>query len=203
MAICSTENANFIALLVYVDDILVSIPDLKLITKLNNFLDDAFKIKDLGFLECKAVATPMVLGNSLRHDDGTPLSEAGSYRRLVGRLLYLTTMRSNIAYAVHNLSQFVDAPTDKHLIAAHRVLRYIKGDPGQGLFYPKGGDLNVRVFSDSDWASCFETRNLVTGFCVFLGSALVSWRLKKQATISRSSAEAEYRALDATTCEVQ
>ncbi|XP_031104380.1 uncharacterized protein LOC116007854 [Ipomoea triloba] len=89
------------------------------------------------------------------------------------------------------------------MAAAHRVLRYIKKAPGQGLFYPKNNGNQLNVFSDSDWASCTETRRSITGFCVFLGPALISWRSKKQATVSRSSSEAEYRALAATVCEVQ
>ncbi|XP_019190540.1 PREDICTED: uncharacterized protein LOC109184999 [Ipomoea nil] len=85
------------------------------------------------FLDCKAVAIPMVPSHTLKHDDGTLLPDASSYRHLVERLLCLTATRPNIAYVVHQLSQIVDALTDKHLIAAHRVLRYIKGAPGQAL----------------------------------------------------------------------
>nr|GMD28189.1 uncharacterized protein LOC109150751 [Ipomoea batatas] len=91
----------------------------------------------------------------------------------------------------------------QHLVAAHRVLRYIKKAPGQGLFYPKHNTIHLNIFFNSDWAACMETRRSITGFCVFLGSALISWRSKKQVTVSRSSSEAEYRALAATVCEVQ
>nr|GMD14722.1 uncharacterized protein LOC109150899 [Ipomoea batatas] len=76
--------------------------------------------------------------------------------RLVGRLLYLTATRPNIAYAIQQLSQYVDAPTTEHMATAHRVLRYIKKSPRQGLFYPKQSDAQLTVFSDSDWASCSE-----------------------------------------------
>nr|GMC53132.1 uncharacterized protein LOC109183966 [Ipomoea batatas] len=153
------KDNTFMAVLVYVDDILVASPDLQMIGDLKHFLDDAFKIKDLGelgyflgieaklddsglnlcqrkyaldilteaeFLECKPVNTPMVPGYHLQHGDGGPLTDTSSYRRLVGRLLYLTATRPDIAYAVQQLSQFIDAPTDKHSSAAHRVLRYIK-----------------------------------------------------------------------------
>ncbi|XP_019174221.1 PREDICTED: uncharacterized protein LOC109169783 [Ipomoea nil] len=223
------------AVLVYVDDILVTSPDLHMIEDLKSWLDDAFKIKDLGelgyflgidariddsglnlcqrkyaldilseagFLGCKSVNTPMVQGYHLHHDDGTILSDISSYRRLVDHLLYLTAIRPDITYAVQQLSQFIDAPTDKHLSAAHRVLRYLKNVPGQGLFYPKGEVLHLNVFSDSDWAACIESRKSITGYCIFLGSALVSWKAKKQATVSRSSSETEYRALASTVCEV-
>ncbi|XP_031106315.1 uncharacterized protein LOC116010963 [Ipomoea triloba] len=160
-------------------------------------------LNDAGFLDCKPIRTPMVPGSLLSPKDGTVLSDPSSYRRLIGRLLYLTATRPDITYVVHHLSQFVSAPTDKHMIAAHRVLRYIKGSPGQGLFYLAEASLNLKAFSDSDWASCAETRKSVTGYCIFIGASLVSWRSKKQATVSKSSSEAEYRALATTACELQ
>ncbi|XP_019150225.1 PREDICTED: uncharacterized protein LOC109147043 [Ipomoea nil] len=111
--------------------------------------------------------------------------------------------RPDITYAIHHLSQFVSALTDMHMVAAHRVLRYIKGSPGKGLFYPAATAPSLKAFSDSDWASCPETRKSVTGFCIFLGNSLVSWRSKKQPTVSVSSSEAKYRALATTACELQ
>ncbi|XP_031131940.1 uncharacterized protein LOC116033327 [Ipomoea triloba] len=160
-------------------------------------------LSETGFLECKPARTPMAPGSKLAHGEGLPVDDPSSYRRLVGRLLYLTATRPDIAYAVQQLSQFVDAPTDHHLSAAHRVLRYIKSSPGQGLFYPCKTDLHLKVFSDSDWATCSESRKSITGFCVFLGSALIAWRSKKQATVSKSSSEAEYRVMASAVCEVQ
>ncbi|XP_019179166.1 PREDICTED: uncharacterized protein LOC109174382 [Ipomoea nil] len=160
-------------------------------------------LEESRFLSCKPVSTPMAFGLRLNKSDGNILSNVGSYRRLVGRLLYLTATRQEIAYVVQQLSQFIDAPTSEHMAAAHRILRYIKSAPGQGIFYPSNGDMQLKVFYDSDWASCSETRKSTTRFCIFLGSALVSWRSKKQATVSCSSSEAEYRALAATVCEVQ
>ncbi|XP_019163069.1 PREDICTED: uncharacterized protein LOC109159411 [Ipomoea nil] len=160
-------------------------------------------LSDTGFTECKPAPTPMVPGSNLSQDTGKLLEDPSGYRRMVGRLLYLTATRPDIAYAIHHLSQFVSSPTDMHMVATHRVLRYIKGTLGQGLLYPANSTLTLKAFSDSDWASCPETRRSVTGFCVFLGESLVSWRAKKQATVSKSSTEAEYRALASTACELQ
>ncbi|XP_057426413.1 uncharacterized mitochondrial protein AtMg00810-like [Lotus japonicus] len=134
---------------------------------------------------------------------GTPLSDVGSYRRLIGRLLYLTTTRPDISFAVNQSSQFLSAPTDVHEAAAYRVLKYIKGNPGCGLFYPAASSTVLTAFSDSDWAGCVDTRKSITRYCMFLGSSLISWRSKKQNTASRSSCEAEYRAMAAAVCEVQ
>lgn len=90
-----------------------------------------------------------------------------------------------------------------HQDAAIRILQYIKSNPSRGLLFPSSYDLSHKAFSDSDWASCLDSRKSVTGFSVRLGPALISWKSKRQGTISRSSNEAEYRALASTTCEIQ
>jgi hypothetical protein len=160
-------------------------------------------LHDSGFSGCKPVATPMVRAPKLQLTDDSPATDISSYRRLIGRLLYLNTTRPDLSYAVQQLSQFMAAPTTTHLQAAHRVLRYIKNSPAQGLFFPSSSSLQLKAFSDSDWATCPDSRRSVTGYCVFLGDSLISWKSKKQATISRSSTEAEYRALASTVCEIQ
>lgn len=230
------EGSSFVALLVYVNDIVVASPDLSLIQHIKVHLNDVFQIKDLGplkfflgleiarqkkgisvsqrkyalellhdagFMGSKPVQSPTVPSHKLSRNEGDLLSDPTQYRSLIGKLLYLTITRPDICFATQQLSQFLDSPTNLHLQAAYRVLRYIKGSPGQGLFFPTSSDLQLKAFSDSDWASCVDTRRSVTGFCVFLGQSLVSWKSKKQVTISKSSSEAEYRALAAVTCEIQ
>jgi len=139
----------------------------------------------------------------LHKTSGEPLSESTTYRRLIGRLLYLTHSRPEIAYAVSKLSQFLDAPTTEHMLAGLHVLKFLKNNPGQGLFFSSASSLTLKGFSDSDWGACQDTRRSTTGFCFFLGMSLISWKSKKQSVVSRSSSEAEYRALAQATCEGQ
>ncbi|XP_022883385.1 uncharacterized protein LOC111400191 [Olea europaea var. sylvestris] len=93
-------------------------------------------------------------------------------------------------------------PRMPHLKAVHHLLRYLKGNPEQGIFFSSHLHSNpiipVRALSDADWGSCIDTRKSTTGFYIFVGNSMVSWKSKKQPTISRSSAKAEYRALAST-----
>lgn len=136
----------------------------------------------------------------LTNTDTGLLKDPTVYRSLIRRLLYLTVTRPDLVFFVHVLAQFIDKPTQVHLDFAYQVLRY--GTPGQVIFLPASSYLQLKAFTDSDWATCPETRKPVIGFCIFLGDSLISWKSKKQNTVSRSSAEAEYRALGSTACEL-
>lgn len=159
-------------------------------------------LEETGQLACKAMTVPMEPNIRLSQSDGELLTDPTSYRRLIGKLLYLTITRPNISYSVNRLSQFMSAPRSTHMKAAQRILQYIKGAPGQGLFFSSKLALQIKGFADSDWATCPDSRRSVSGFCIFLGSSLVSWKSKKQAVVSRSTAEAEYRSMANATCEI-
>ncbi|XP_065626947.1 uncharacterized mitochondrial protein AtMg00810-like [Quercus suber] len=182
----------FVVLLVYVDDVLIACNDKVEVDRFKVVLDDKFKLKDLGDLKyflglvvarsdkgialcqrkytlellndagllgCKCAKTPMDHNLRFSKFEGEELRDPSHYRRLMGRLLYLTITRPNITFAVHVLSQFMSKPRRPHLDVAHRVLRS------------------------------------VTGYSIFIGDSLVSWKSKKQSTVSRSSAEAEYKSM--------
>ncbi|KAK3015419.1 hypothetical protein RJ639_007491 [Escallonia herrerae] len=206
-----TLGGSFVAVLVYVDDVIITGTDSDHICKLKNYLDTKFHIKNLGKLKyflgievarspagiflsqrkyildilaecgltgCKPASFPMEQQHKLSNESGEICKNPKEYRRLVGRLLYLNITRPDISYAVHILSQFMHDPRQPHLDAAYRA------------------------FCDVDWAGCPMTRKSTTGYIIFLGSSPVSWRAKKQTVVSRSSAEAEYRAIATTTSEI-
>ena len=151
---------------------------------------------------CKPAKTPMEQQLKLSKGDEELLKDASQFRSSIGKLMYLTLSRPNITYAVHRFSQFLAQPRVPHMRAATRILQYIKGTPGQGVFFLVESDLQLKTFCDADWVGCLDTRKSLTGYCVFLGDALISWRSKKHDVVSTSSAEAEYMSLAITTCEV-
>ncbi|RVW89221.1 putative mitochondrial protein [Vitis vinifera] len=197
------------ALLVYVDDVLLASDSILEIERLKTLLDAKFTIKDLGPLKyflslevarsktsislcqrkyildiledtsltrSKHVAFPMESTLKLSSNDTNFYEDPSGYRRLIDRLFYLTLTKPDLAYSVKVLSQFLAKPAVSHHQAGIRVL--------------------------SDWAGCVDTRS-VTSFAIFLGNSLISWKSKKQVTVSQSFAEAEYQALATATCEIQ
>lgn len=168
-------------------------------------------ISDLGLSGAKPANSPLELQVKLTSTDlycliGTKddhlLTDISSYRRLVGRLLYLTHTKPDISFVVQTLSQFMHSPKLSHMVAATRVVRYLKKSPGLGILLSLDCDSTLTAFSDADWASCPNTRRSVTGYLIKFGSSPISWKSKKQSTISRSSAEAEYRSLASTVAKI-
>ncbi|CAL8992058.1 unnamed protein product [Prunus brigantina] len=138
----------------------------------------------------------------LTNSDGEVLNDPSQFRRLVGRLFYLTITRQEITYAVNILSKFMHQPRKPHLDAALHILRYLKGSPGQGLLFSSNNKLHLIGYCDSNWANCPMKRRSTSGYCVFLGNSLISWKTKKQKMVSRSPAKAEYCSMAAATCEL-
>lgn len=107
-------------------------------------------LEDFAFLEARPVHTPMNPKVDLHSDNGELLADPSHYRKLVGKLLYLTITRPDITFSVSTLSQFIYAPREPHLRAAHHLLRYIKAQPGLGLLYPASSSPQLKAFSDAD-----------------------------------------------------
>lgn len=203
-----THN-SFTALLIYVDDLILAGNSIQEITAIKHFLHQQFKIRDLGnlkyflgleisrsqqglyicqrkfaldilsdtgLLAAKPATIPITKDTRLQKDQGEPLTDPASYRRLISRLLYLYITRPDIT----QLSQFMGCPTSSHQAAAICVLRYLKATPASSF-------IQLKAFSNSDWARFPDTRKSITGYCMFLGDSLISWKSKKQTTVSRSS----------------
>ncbi|KAL5725033.1 Beta-galactosidase 8 [Ranunculus cassubicifolius] len=159
-------------------------------------------LTETGYLGCKPVETPMDVNRKLSIEEGELLADVEGYRRLVGKLIYLTITRPDISFAVGVVSQFMHSPRGPHMDAVIRILRYLKHAPGRGVLYRVNGHLNVEGYTDADWAGSHSDRRSTTGYCTFFGGNLVTWKSKKQNVVARSSAESEYRAMANTTCEL-
>jgi len=145
--------------------------------------------------ECHSTSTPVDTRAKLSATDGAPVADATQYRSLAGALQYLTLTRPDLAYAVQQVCLFMHDPREPHLALLKRILRYVKGTLSTGLHIGAGPVSSLTAYSDADWAGCPDSRRSTSGYCVFLGDNLVSWSSKRQTTVSRSSAEAEYRAV--------
>ncbi|RVW92020.1 Retrovirus-related Pol polyprotein from transposon RE1 [Vitis vinifera] len=155
-----------------------------------------------GLQGATSVDTPMELNVKLRKEEGDLLADPSLYRKLVGSLVYLTITRPDISFAVQQVSQFLQTPRHLHLAAVRRIIRYVQGTSTRGLFFPASNSTRLAAYSDADWAGCADTRRSITGWCVFLGDALISWKSKKQDKVSKSSTESEYRAMSLACSEI-
>ncbi|XP_037493943.1 uncharacterized mitochondrial protein AtMg00810-like [Jatropha curcas] len=145
---------------------------------------------------CKPCATPVDLSSKLSASDGPLFHDPTLYCSPAGALQYLTFTRPDISYAVQQICLFMHEPRDPHYAFLKRIIRYLRGTVDYGIRIGKTNTHTLVAYSDADWGAQTPEDQLVAtvfGYCVFLGDNFISWSSKRQPTISRSSAEAEYR----------
>jgi hypothetical protein len=144
-----------------------------------------------GMRDCKPCSTP-VDTHAKMSADGVPVADPTHFRSIAGALQYLTFTRPDLAYAVQQVCLHMHDLREPHLAAMKRILHYIQGTLDLSFHLLHTSPVDLIVYSDADWAGCPDTRRSTSGYDVFLGDNLISWSSKHQATVSRSSAEAEY-----------
>ncbi|WVZ83622.1 LOW QUALITY PROTEIN: hypothetical protein U9M48_030750 [Paspalum notatum var. saurae] len=217
------RGADTVYLLLYVDDIVLTASSQQLLRRTIDALQREFAMKDLGklhnflgsalqwrtpsdaapvhprypgtcwYVRVQSLSMPVDTSPKLSGVTGDPMKDAIDFRSLAGVLQYLTFTRLDISYAVQQICLHMHDPREPHLAALKRILRYIRGTLHLGLHLRPSTQCDLVVYSDANWAGCPDTRKSTSGYAVFLGDNLVSWSSKRQNTVSRSSAEAEYR----------
>ncbi|XP_048504213.1 uncharacterized mitochondrial protein AtMg00810-like [Beta vulgaris subsp. vulgaris] len=150
-----------------------------------NFIIDILNIT--GNDGCKPTKCPFSNGIKQYLDEGEVLDDVELYRSIIGKLLYLNLSTPDISYSVQQLSQFMAKPRKPHFQAVIHVIKYLSGTINQGLIYPTNSDLKLTCFCDSDWGNCAFSARSLTGYCVFLGNSLKSWKTKKHKLFQRLS----------------
>ncbi|KAI3771062.1 hypothetical protein L6452_02215 [Arctium lappa] len=160
------------------------------------FINQAKYIRDMlkkfDMNSTSPMKTPMLAGSLLDADISGKSVDQHIYRSMIGSLLYLTASRPDIMFATCFCARYQANPKESHLSAVKRILRYLKGTPNLGLWYPKYSKFELIAYTDADHAGNKLDRKSTSGACHYLGDKLVSWSSKKQNCVSTSTAEAEY-----------
>ena len=131
-------------------------------------------LSETGMLACKPIETPIQMNHRLGILLNQIPIDMGWYQILVGRLIYLTHTRPNITYVVDIVSQFMHAPSEDHMDAVYRILRYLKGMPGKDLLYSKNGVSNIEGYIDTNWAGHQTTKRSTSGYLTFTEGNLIT-----------------------------
>nr|GEX75554.1 putative reverse transcriptase, RNA-dependent DNA polymerase [Tanacetum cinerariifolium] len=164
-------------------------------TLANYLLNNGFqrgKIDQTLFIKKKKASTPIDTEKPLLKDPDGKGVDVHTCRSMIGSLMYLTSSRPDIMFAVCACARFQVTPKASHLHAVKRIFRYLKGKPHLGLWYPKDSPFYLVAYLDSDYAGASLDRKSTTGGCQFLSCRLISWQCKKQTVVATSSTEAEY-----------
>ncbi|GJV19314.1 uncharacterized mitochondrial protein-like protein [Tanacetum coccineum] len=198
-------KSDILLVQVYVDDIIFGSTKKSLCIEVEKMMHKKFQMSSMGELtffiglQVKQkedgifiTNTPMETQKPLLKDaDGEDVDEH-LYRSMIGSLMYLTSSRPDIMFAVCACARFQVNPKSSHLHAVKRIFRYLKGQPKLGLWYLKDSPFDLVAYTDSDYAGESLDRKSTTGGCQFLRCRLISWQCKKQTVVANSTTEAEY-----------
>lgn len=149
----------------------------------------------------KQETTPMNINDKLSVADGGAKANGEVFRSMVGGLIYLTHTRPDLSYAVNLVARFMQHPSNIHIGAARRILKYVAFSDDMGIWYEKCGETTLMGYSDSDWANCVDDRKSLSTYLSFFGNGAISWSSKKQPMVALSSTEAEYIAVAGASCQ--
>ncbi|GJY13764.1 putative ribonuclease H-like domain-containing protein [Tanacetum coccineum] len=189
---------------VYVDDIIFGSTNKKLCIAFEKLMHENFQMSSMGeltfflglqkfgFTEVKTASTPIETQKPLLKDEDGEEVDVHMYRSIIGSLIYLTSSRPDIMFAVCACARYQVNPKVLHLHVVKRIFRYLKGQPKLGLWYPKDSPFDLVAYTDSDYDGASLDRMSTTGGCQFLGCRLISWQCKKQTVVANSTIKAEY-----------
>ncbi|GKF48684.1 hypothetical protein Tco_0141935 [Tanacetum coccineum] len=149
-------------------------------------------LKKFRFTKVKTASTPLETQKPLLKDEDGEEVDVHMYRAMIGSLMYLTSLRHDIMFAVYACARYQVNPKVSHLHAVKRIFSYLKGQQKLGIWYPKDSPFDLVAYADSDYARASLDRMSTTGGCQFLGCRLISWQCKKQTVVANSTTEAEY-----------
>ncbi|GJU43992.1 putative ribonuclease H-like domain-containing protein [Tanacetum coccineum] len=195
------DKSDILLVQVYVDDIIFGSTRKKMCLQVKQKEDGIFISQDkyvneilnkFGFSDVKTARTPMETQKALLKDADGEDVDKHLYRSMIGSLMYLTSLRPDIMFAVCACARFQVNPKVSHLHAVKRIFRYLKGQPKLGLWYPKDSPFDLVAYTDSDYARASLDRKSTIGGYQFLGCWLISWQCKKQTVVANSITKAEY-----------
>lgn len=160
-------------------------------------------LKRFNMMNCNPANTPVETKLKLEKGGNEKAIDPTLYKQMVGSLRYLCNSRPDISYGVGLISRFMDDPRQSHLVAAKRIMRYLKGTLDYGILFPKEdqGEIELIGFSDADWCGDRVDRRSTTGYMFKLSNAPISWCSKKQPVVALSSCEAEYIVASYAACQ--
>lgn len=128
-----------------------------------------------GMENCNSVKNPIVPGHKLSKDGGGVEVNSTMFKQIVGSLRYLTVTRPDLVYVVNLVSRYMESPTELHMLAVKRILRYVQGTKGLGVQYKREEKMSLIGFVDSDYAGDVDDRKSTYGYVFMFGSGAVAW----------------------------